>query len=173
MKDQHAQHAFVGGNDGVPAACPVLSFDFLIRRWMWLFMGYVCAQLNYINSGQIFRLNVKDVQRRQEPRCACGGSAASRGSSGASSDDKHEAGSLPCPCTRRLLSRCAPNYQSLASQTYRWGTRKKTEVKFPANPCSCDPTFCSSSPQSQIKQPCRQLHHFREIWWFSPFMTWS
>lgn len=42
-------------------------------------MGYICAQLNYINSGQIFRLNVKDVNRRRELYCTCCGSAASAG----------------------------------------------------------------------------------------------
>lgn len=42
-------------------------------------MGYIGAQLNYINSGQIFRLNVKDVKRRQELYCTCCGRAASRG----------------------------------------------------------------------------------------------
>lgn len=62
-KVQHTQHAFVGLNDGEPAAYPGLSFAFLIRGWMWLFMGYICAQLNYINSSPIFHLNVKDVKR--------------------------------------------------------------------------------------------------------------
>lgn len=63
LQRSKTQHTFVGFNDGVPVAYPVLSFDFLIRRWMWLFMDYICAHLNYINSGQIFHLNVKDVKQ--------------------------------------------------------------------------------------------------------------
>lgn len=79
---QRTQHAFVGLSDGEPAAYPGLSFDFLIRGWMWLFMGYICAQLNYINSGQIFRLNVKDVKWSWERYCTCCGSALSPENSG-------------------------------------------------------------------------------------------
>lgn len=130
-------------------------------------MGYVCAQLNYINSGQIFRLSVRDVQRRQEPHCARCGSAASRGSSGASTAHKRDAGSLPSPCTRMVLtgvlSRSAPNYQSLGSHIHRRGTQKKTEVKFATTPVPATLPSVLPPPQSQINQPCRRLHRFREI----------
>lgn len=120
---QHTQHAFVGWNDGVPAACPVLSFDFLIRRWMWLFMGYICAQLNYINSGQIFRLNVKDVKRRRELYCTCCGSAASQGKFSCKAPDglveatccwvhdKYGNGfPFPSSCTERVLNERISDY---------------------------------------------------------------
>lgn len=81
LQRSNTQHTFVGFNDGVPVAYPVLSFDFLIRRWMWIFMNYICAHLTYINSGQIFRLNVKDVKRHRELDCTCCGGAVSHGGS--------------------------------------------------------------------------------------------
>lgn len=45
-------------------------------------MGYICAWPNYINSGPIFRLSVRDVKRRRELYCRCCESVTSLGNSG-------------------------------------------------------------------------------------------
>lgn len=144
-------------------------------------MGYICAQLNYINSGQTFRLNVTDVKRRQERYCTQRRSAASQGESwwkapmwrplaAESLRDTELALLSPSLAPRAFLMRARQITSSWSHKNKDDKLRRKEKQSF-SSPRSCDPMLCvppSLPPsKSETKPSCHhRLCNFRQVWWF-------
>lgn len=145
-------------------------------------MGCICAQLNYTNSGQTFRLNVTDVKWRRERYCARCRSAASQGESwwkapmvswrplaAESLRDTELALLSPSLAPRAFLMSTRQIISSWSHKNKDDKLRRKQKQSF-SSPHSCDPMLCVSPSLLQKAKTKPSCHHrlcnFRKVWWF-------